>query len=511
MSRLPSKLFSFLRTHVWLLAAFFVPLAIRCIPEVLSWPYPIGLDTLRYIPALESGHALLSGPVVFVQSQLFYSVATLANWVIGNPVVVVKIFGPLLMGSVALMMYLYARRGLGWGGFKSFLAALLVAIYFVSLRNSWDLYAQSFALIFLFAALVVLKSHRSPRRYVYAFPFLILTVLSHQLVSVILFFVLGLEAIRFLVKKTPRDFVFSFVSLGLAGALFLFRTYSPKTGSVVIPTANVASEPSVALAVNMAGLLVYCYILILPLVAIGLVRLKSWVLRFWVLWCFGVVVLLMVFPNLPLYYWNRWVYLLVYPLLFFAVEGLDRLWKFWSSHETKIKRLMPKALAVTYIALLLALSGFYLVASPENQFSFFSSDNHYLAFIPSSMLQNMLPIEDVPSLVACVNWINDNAVNGSVVVSHYAVYDLTRIYDHGEPMIPVREGSSMWAYLQNESALVQGMVEASREALAAGNSTVYTVWWVSGDGWYSIPSLPSNFRVVYEADRMAVYIFDSTV
>ena len=371
MSRLPSKLFSFLRTHVWLLAAFFVPLAIRCIPEVLSWPYPIGLDTLRYIPALESGHALLSGPVVFVQSQLFYSVATLANWVIGNPVVVVKIFGPLLMGSVALMMYLYARRGLGWGGFKSFLAALLVAIYFVSLRNSWDLYAQSFALIFLFAALVVLKSHRSPRRYVYAFPFLILTVLSHQLVSVILFFVLGLEAIRFLVKKTPRDFVFSFVSLGLAGALFLFRTYSPKTGSVVIPTANVASEPSVALAVNMAGLLVYCYILILPLVAIGLVRLKSWVLRFWVLWCFGVVVLLMVFPNLPLYYWNRWVYLLVYPLLFFAVEGLDRLWKFWSSHETKIKRLMPKALAVTYIALLLALSGFYLVASPENQFSFF--------------------------------------------------------------------------------------------------------------------------------------------
>jgi hypothetical protein len=30
------------------------------------------------------------------------------------------------------------------------------------------------------------------------------------------------------------------------------------------------------------------------------------------------------------------------------------------------------------------------------------------------------------------------------------------------------------------------MLAASREALASGNSMVYTVWWVRGYGWYDM-------------------------
>ena len=122
----------------------------------------------------------------------------------------------------------------------------------------------------------------------------------------------------------------------------------------------------------MGSLLVYCFVLILPLVAIGVVGLKDWFLRFWVVWCLGAVIALMIVPTLPLYFWNRWVYLLVYPLLFFAVEGLDGLWRFWSGHRSKIKRYLPKVVAVVYVGFLLGLSGFYLAASPEHQISFFS-------------------------------------------------------------------------------------------------------------------------------------------
>ncbi len=504
------KFSSLLRRNVWALLAFFVPLALRCVPEVLSWPYPLGLDTLRYIPVIESGSVLLSGPLVFVQSQLFYTLATLAYWIFGNPVVIIKVLGPLLMGSVAAVMFLFARRGLGWGSFKSFLVALLVGTYFVSLRNSWDLYAQSLALIFFFATLIFLKASNSPRRYIFAFVFMLMTVLSHQLISVILFFVLGLEAVRYLVKKSRRDFVFSFISLGLAGGLFFFRLYSFRIGSLFIPTASAGPQTSFAIALNMTGLLVYCYFLIIPLAAIGFTSLKSWVLRLWVIWCLGAIVLLMFFPNLPLYYWQRWVYLLVYPLLFFAVEGFDKLWHFWFTHKNKIKRLAPKAFALTYVALLLVLSGFYLAASPKNQISLFSTDNHYLAFIPSSMVQNTLPISDNPDLVECINWINNNAVNNSVIISHYALYDLTVLYGHDRLVIPVRQSPSLWVHLQNETTLVDGMIEASRIALAAGNSTVYTVWWINGDGWYKISALPSYFTEVYRSDRMAVYAVNAS-
>src|SRR5665647_115286 len=166
----------------------------------------------------------------------------------------------------------------------------------------------------------------------------------------------------------------------------------------------------------MTGLLVYCYIVILPLVLVGLVGFKVSVIHCWVLLCVGIVLLEMVNPSLPFYFWNRWVYLLVYPLLFFAVHGLDNLWKFWSSHKSKIRRLVPKVIAITYLILLLTLSGSYLAVGPENQISFFSKDNSYLAFIPSSMLQNTLPISDNPSLVQCFDWINNNTSANSCLL-----------------------------------------------------------------------------------------------
>jgi hypothetical protein len=495
-----------LKRHLWLLAAFFIPLAIRSIPEILSWPYPLGLDTIRYIPTIESAQ-VLSSASSFIQNQLFYSVATLAYWIVGDGILVIKVFGPLLMGAIAVMMYLFARRNLGWSGFKSFLPSLLVATYFVSLRNSWDLYAQSLALVFLFATLIALKPPTTTRRYLLAFVFMLLTVLGHQLVSVILFFVLGLEALRYLYKRSYRYFGFYFVSLSSAFALFLFRLYSPRVGSIIIPSIAIVSEPSASFVLTMAGLLLYCYGLLLPFIAVGLVRLKSWALRFWVVWCFGAVVALMVFPSLPLYYWNRWVYLLVYPLLFFAVEGLDGIWRLWANHRNKMKRYLPKAVAVVYVGLLLGLSGFYLAANPGSQISFFSGDNPYLSFIPSSMQQNTLPISDNPSLISCFNWVNDNAVNGSVLVEHYALYDLARIYVNTS-IVNVNHPSLMSVHLADENVLEDSLVAASRKAFDEGSSVVYTVWWTDGNGWYKIPSLSLCFKEVFRADNLAVYSFE---
>jgi hypothetical protein len=351
------KLTSWLKRHVWLLAAFFIPLAIRSIPEILSWPYPLGLDTLNMVSTIQSGNVLLSGVWSYVHSQLFYTFETLAYWLTGNINVVMKFFGPVLMGCVALMMYLYARHGLGWSGFKSFLVALLVGTYFVSLRNSWDLYAQSFGLIFLLATLVVLRAYHAKWRFPLIFSFMFLTIFSHQLVSVIMFFVLGLEAIRLSVKDNKREGLYLLVSLALAGSFFLFRTYSPQAGVISIPATDIGSAPPLDFALFVGGLLVFCYALILPLVALGFRYLKDSILRNWIVWCVAIPLLLAIFPYLPLFYWNRWVYLLVYPLLFFAVAGLGKLWQYGSNNQMRFRRLLPKSVAIVYVVLLLALSG----------------------------------------------------------------------------------------------------------------------------------------------------------
>ncbi|MCW3998712.1 MAG: hypothetical protein NWE93_00550 [Candidatus Bathyarchaeota archaeon] len=503
-NRYLGKLWCILRSNLWLLAAFFIPLLIRAIPTMLAWPYLLGLDTLTVVPLIGSGHVLLSGPSVFIYSQLFYSFATLLNWVFNDTVFVLNILGPILMGMVALMMFLYARRGLGWSNFKSFLVALLVATFFVSLRNSWDLYAQSFALVFLFAALIVVKSVKSNWRFPLALVFTLLTVFSHQLVSVIMFFVLGLEAL-YLLRSSRRSSLLLILSLIPAGLFFLFRTYSPRAGAIAIPPQSVAQEPSFALGLHMVGLLVYCYILIAPLALLGLSSCKDRLLKFWAVWCVAAVLLLAFFPNLPLYYWNRWVYLLVYPLLFFAVEGLDRLWNLRIKHKIKFKPL-PKVLALSYMTLILVLSGFYLTATPENQISVFSTQNPYLTYIPSSMIQNTIPIKDNPSLIACVDWINTNTSNDSVIVTHYALYDLIKIYGDGKPVIQAVP-DSMWDYVQNETSIVNGMIDRSNQAVAEGH-TVYTIWWINGeDAWYRVSSLPSDFRLVHQYSNMGVFLY----
>ena len=124
----------------------------------------------------------------------------------------------------------------------------------------------------------------------------------------------------------------------------------------------------------------------------------------------------------------------------------------------------------------------------------------------SSMLQNTLSIGDNPYLVECFNWINSNTAEDSALATHPAFYDLARIYVNGRPILYVPQNPSMIEHLRNETSLVDGIVDASRKALDAGNSSVYTVWW-NGDGWYKIPLLPSDFKEVYQSGRMSVYSY----
>jgi hypothetical protein len=464
------------------------------------------------MPGIQQAWVLSLGPVGFLRStNLFYLLAILLNGLFHNVVTVIKILGPLLLAALSFTMFLYARKGLCWSSRKSLLVSILVAIYFVSLRDSWDLYRQSLGLVFLMAALVSLKSFKSSRRYYLASFFMVLTVFSHELVSVILFFVVVLEAARFLVKRLRKDSVFLLASAALPAALFLFQRYSPQQGTMVIPSNIIASEPSIIIAVYMAGLLIYCYALILPLVVLGIKGFRDWVLKYWILLCLGIVLVEMVFPNAPLFFWNRWVYLLVYPLLFFAVQGLERLWQFAPKTKGNVKRLLPKVFAIAYCFLLLTLSGFYLTSSPENAFPYFSQYNPYLVEIPSSMLQNTLSISDNPSLVACFDWLNNNTSVSSVVVSHEALYNLALIYMPSRLIVPVLQGPSMYFYVENGSVLAGQMLSTANESSAGGHVKVYTVWWVSGDGWYGIRSLPSGFEEVYYSGKMAVYLYNPGV
>jgi hypothetical protein len=505
------KLQSMLRKDAYILAAFTIPLADRSVPEILSWPYPLGVDTLRYIPIIQDSQVFSLGPLGFLKgANLFYFLAAFLYRLFHDAFVVTKILGPVLLGVLSVMMYLYARKGLGWSNRKSLLASVLVSTYFVSLRISWDLYIQTLGIVFLMATLVALKSLSSPRRYYTACVFMVLTVLSHDLAAVLLFFVIGLEALNFLMKKLRKDFAYLLGSAGLPAAMFLFQIFSPQNDTIGNPVIYIASEPSLDLAINIAGLLIYCYILILPLVIVGIGSLRDSILRYWMIPCIGIPLLTMVYPSASVIWWNRWIYLLVYPLVFYAAEGFGRLWRLWSGLESNFRHLFPKVLAVAYLSLLLTFSGSYLVTSPENAFPYYSQYNPYLTHIPSSMLQTTVSVQDTPPLVDCLKWLNATADENSTTVTHYAVYDWVYIYLHNKHIVSTAK-EQLGTSAQTEAMLAENIVQIAKEASANGSDRVYTVWWISGQGWYQIPTLPSDFKEVYRAGRMAVYLYNPGV
>lgn len=500
-----------LRKYRFAFAAFLIPLFVRSIPEVLSWPYPIGFDTVIYIKIILGGWSVTSlGAVGFLHgTNLFYVLSSLLYSLTGNAIVLMKVLGPVMLGILCILMYSYARRGLSWGNWKALLVAVLVGTYFVSLRNSWDMYRQTLGLIFLMASLITLKSMRSPRKYYAATAFMALTILSHELAAVVLFFFLLLEGARLLWGKSFKEFAWLGASAVLPAALFLFQRLSLSTDTFGVPFGSVASNASASLALYMGGSLVYCYALIVPFVLVGLIGLKDLFVRAWSLLGLGIVLLLMVNPTLPFYLWFRWVLLLVYPLLFFAAQGLESLWRFSQRFKFRFRRLLPKLVVVIYLLSLFSLSGYFMASSPEQAFPYFYQYNAYLSVIPSSMQQNSISIQDTSSLVKCFEWINQNTTSDSVIVAHDAFYYLTSIYVHNRNIVYFKTDTSMWSNTPNGTITANRIVSAAQEASATGHA-VYSFWWTNGVGWYDLPSLPPQFVAVFQSGRIAVYEYNST-
>ncbi|RLF93382.1 hypothetical protein DRN52_06560, partial [Thermococci archaeon] len=108
---------------VYAISAFVLPLAVRSIPEVLAWPWPIGFDTIfSYVPWMMNGYPLNLGLTEMLKgARLFPLLALAVNSLLNDPILTVKVLGPVLYAFLGLSMYLFARRVLGWPPRKSLL------------------------------------------------------------------------------------------------------------------------------------------------------------------------------------------------------------------------------------------------------------------------------------------------------------------------------------------------------------------------------------------------------
>ena len=502
-----------------LFLSFLLGFVMRLIPEVLSYPYPIGFDTLYYAARMKEGVVWYHWSQVF-STWLIYAILISAYNVVQDAFLLLKLVTPTLYGLNSYGVYYFSSKALGWGTRKSLIASLFFAFSMASLGLSWQFHRNMLGLAILLFTLPWIKNMETKKGFAWFVLLSALVVFGHELASVTLFaVVLAVVASDFL-RGERRRLVKPLAATSLASALFLasiyFRlfpayfhvkpnvvnagdTVRPGPGGVfffvdylhvVLPFMHYPTYLN--LAAHVLSLFSLLYLVWLPLVFVGFFRDK--LLDGWA----GLLLVgsfnALITPFFALDLWFRWMLMLVYPFTFYAVNGIERVWGSQGSSVAPGFKWMGwmkvSKRSVVGISLLTVLLGSIYMTTPLffDKFGVFSIPTTY-GYIPSTMLYNTIPLRDVEGTVKALEWLNGHMNDGSAVLLQHPF--------------------SAWAdlYLDKKHVIVYYQIdvkEALRVALKHGFDPIFLVWWKESIGWYGPPP-PNSFMSVFSSDRISVF------
>ncbi|MGB9135607.1 MAG: hypothetical protein WCC63_08540, partial [Candidatus Bathyarchaeia archaeon] len=141
-----------------LLVAFVFGVAVRAIPELLSYPHPIGFDTIYYAWRIQEGVVWAHWSSMFSTWLLFGVLVPLYSVLTVDSFLLLKAAMPLLFGLNVAGVYYLATRGFGWSVRRGLFAAGLFSFQMAILGISWHFYRNMLGLgILLFALPWVLR------------------------------------------------------------------------------------------------------------------------------------------------------------------------------------------------------------------------------------------------------------------------------------------------------------------------------------------------------------------
>jgi len=473
------------------LAAFLIPLGIRAIPEIMNGPYQVGWDTIAfYVPnTLDFASGKLGLVTLLGTAPLMYMISVPVYLLTRvSPVWIFKIMGPLLYGSMILALYRFLRLGLAWSKGMALGAGLMTALYFVTLRISWDLYRNMLGLTFILLSLPLLQDMKGRRNQLLLASLVILAAASDQLTGVIALSLLGVRAIVELARKR-WDELGRLVKIGVPGlAFFVSMVYAgiSTLGLSLVQQQN--ALPSLDILGSSAGFLGYIYLPIAPLVVLGFRRVGSLDLRNWSIVLLGLA-LTAVVPLLGINVMSyRWSLLLDIPLCIYASAGIARILNMRRLVINWLRPFQGRILLPIVSMILVASAAVYIAVPAQHAMLYYTA---YPGFLPTSMIQDTVPLSDMTSLRMMLHWVQIHMSPGTALITHQAIYGWARAY------LPTNDNIVNYNY--SEPLLGVKM------AVSDGYSSILMIWWINGTGWHGQPYVPSGFSPVAIDGNMAVY------
>ncbi|HVH15848.1 MAG TPA: hypothetical protein VNA15_09055, partial [Candidatus Angelobacter sp.] len=115
-------------------------------------------------------------------------------------------------------------------------------------------------------------------------------------------------------------------------------------------------------------------------------------------------------------------------------------------------------------------------------------------YLPTSMIQNSVPASDMSSLKTVLDWVGARVGSNDVLITQQSIYGWARAY--------LSPGVRLIDYAYSSP------LEGVSMAKSLGYSTIWTIWWMPGLGWYNQAYLPSGFATVFQEGNMAVYTYN---
>jgi len=409
---------------------------VRAIPEIKAGIWPIGYDTFNtYAAELVT----YQGPLInwLKTANLIYFLFLPFKLAGLDVSFIIKLFGPLLFGGLALSFYYFARYFVGLKPLKAFLATLLIIFQLATLRLSWDLYRNELGLIFLFWALINLHNLKKIKNWILVSLFSILVALSNELVTVVLFVSL-ISFFFFLVKKKQyTDIPKVVLPLLFSGLIFLIVIRSSGQSlysSHVIFTSEsnylvwryvyqYSKEMSYQTLLNTIVSIFWLFFrFLLPLSLYGfwLLR-KNFILTVITLWLLAGTFSSLIFAGTGIMVWERWLIMLAFPFAIYFVEGAFQLGAYiakpkkWGQHFKGLKVTLAVIFWLAFLGLLIwqaapFLTKNYSDAKPP------LADDQLNNYFPRTMVHNSVGFNKIDRTLDCIKWLNQDAPSGSITL-----------------------------------------------------------------------------------------------
>ena len=502
--------------------AFVLGFVVRLIPEVLSYPHPIGFDTIFYAWRIESGVVLYHWSQLFSSWWLFFALLIpVYNFLQVDPFLLLKLTAPLLFALNTCGIYYFARKALSWTAKKAVFAAFFFSFQMAALAISWHFYRNMLGLGVLLFALPWIKNSVKGFREFGIFVFLsVLVVFSHEFGSVILLVVVLGFLLNSLLRGERRESVKILTAASLAFALFsatvclaifpvqyavdtnVIQVYQP-SGHYEGPLFFFANYLTVYdtvqhyptyfdLVAHVLSLFAMLYIVVLPLALVGFFRDK--VLDWWTGWLLVGSLGLLITPFMALEMWSRWMLMLVYPFSFYAVNGITKALASggqsvgpdfrWVSSMKLSKRVVKPILVLSFSL------GLMFMCTPL----FYGRAGVFglpttVSYVPSTMQSNSVPLVDVGDTIRVMKWLDEHMDKESVLLAQDAFFWYAKLYlDDWHTLV----------YFKHD---IEGSIY---EAIERGYREIYFVWWNEDIGWYGF-AVPESFGTVRSSGRISAF------